>query len=57
MLSRNKIELVKHSYKAVTAVRPELYEDFYTRLFVTAPRYPRPCFREPRVRKRSSLKR
>ncbi|WP_417259887.1 globin domain-containing protein [Celeribacter sp.] len=37
MLSQETITLVKSSYKAVTDARPELFEDFYTRLFVIAP--------------------
>ncbi|GAA3866521.1 globin domain-containing protein [Celeribacter arenosi] len=37
MPTPEQIALVRDSYKAVMATRPELVEDFYTRLFVTQP--------------------
>ena len=37
MLTPAQIYLVQSSYKAIMATRPEMVEDFYTRLFVVEP--------------------
>lgn len=36
-MTPERVDMIRTSYKQVIASRPELFEDFYTRLFVTEP--------------------